>query len=112
LRVKLRLGIFEVLKHGIKWRYFPESEKSRNVRLVDLDDSTVFINSVFLFDTVNNQSDTCIIGVAFVGRKIHTCDQIQRVNIPLEIVLFDNEFPNEILFILPLLFRQRINFIS
>jgi hypothetical protein len=76
LRIKLRLGIFEVLKHGIKWRYLSKSEKSRNVRLIDLDDSTVFINSVFLLDTVNNQSNTCIIRVAFVGGKIHTCDQV------------------------------------
>ena len=104
MRIKLRFGIFEVLKHGIKWRYLSKSEKSRNVRLIDLDDSTVFINSVFLFDTVNNKSNTRVIRVAFVGRKIHTCDQVQSVDIPLEIVLFNNEFPDEILLIFPLHF--------
>lgn len=65
-----------MLKHSVQWRDLSEGQETGNVGLIDLDDSTVFIKSVLCFDAVDDQGDTGIIWVVFIGGEVDSSYQI------------------------------------
>lgn len=85
-----------------QWRYFPESQEPRNIRLINEHNFGINVLDSFFLEAVNNKANTCNIRIILFGTEINSADQIQVINIPWMHILVNNFRLDNLLFLGPL----------